>query len=109
MSKLESRELKSKRPTTTVISKLNDDTGEYEIQENFLPKTDLHEYVKYVSKVCGTWDRYNGLYKAMLDYPDVFYPDRIETKGIDKTKEINANFEVIEEKPEQKLLTEGKQ
>ena len=104
MSKLESRELKSKRPTVTVISKLNDETGKYEILENFLPRTEIHKYVEKVSKVYGTWDRYNGLFDVMLDYPD-----RIETTVLDKSKEINADFEVIEEKPETKLLTEGKQ
>jgi len=142
MSKLESRELKSKRPTVIVMSKLNDVTGKYEILENFLPRTEIHKYAEKVSKVYGTWDRYNGHFDVMLDYPD-----RIETRGIDKTKETNkdmydvavehlgkyifsadfavspdktavievnpnmevtANFEVIEEKPEQKLLAEGK-
>lgn len=82
------------------ISKLNDVTGKYEPQESPFQVPDL-QYKKNLYRMYEVWD-----YRlfTMLDYPD-----RIETIVLDKSKEINADFEVIKEKPETKLLTEGKQ
>lgn len=84
-----------------VASKLNEETGEYEVSKDWIPLKNysvsgLEEIVKDLWREYGTWD----MSRRILDYPD-----RMNTDNLNKSKEINADFEVIEEVPEQKLLT----
>lgn len=100
MSKLESRELKSKRPTVIKMSKLNDVTGNY----NFVQGA--FDLVLEATKKPWMKELKEKPYCFSTDF--AVSPDKTAVIEVNPNMEVTANFEVIEEKPEQKLLAEGK-
>lgn len=100
MSKLESRELKSKRPTVIKISKLNDVTGTYNTMNTWTE--DAKGILKH-SRDMGLGSFLS--YALGIDF--AVGKDRTGAIEVNPNMEVTANFEVIEEKPEQKQITEG--
>ena len=80
------RELKKKLPSVIVMSKLNDETGEYDLGDIQHLKN-LYDYFESV--------RRDSLRRSSPDFTEVMKSN---------SKEVLADFEVIEEKSETKLL-----
>jgi len=97
MSKLESRELKSKRPTVMVMSKLNDVTGKYDRMDSWAEEP--NGILKH-SRDMGLGSFLS--YALGIDF--TVGKDRTGVIEVNPNMEVTANFEVIKEEPEQKLL-----